>query len=160
MAWWCIVFHTRHVLFKAAFQVLSSHILCLWTLHLSDTRCWCSVDAQRRLLDLQAEYADTVHELEKTRNMLVVQHKINKDYQQEVRHACVQRIVCDRCACKVSLDVFSALTATSKKRQSTVDVCCSFLFQNLIRCVWKSIFILVCPLCHYIHFDITMSWWF
>ncbi|XP_053402324.1 protein fantom-like isoform X7 [Mercenaria mercenaria] len=41
-------------------------------------------DAQRRLLDLQAEYAETVHELEKTRNMLVVQHKINKDYQQEV----------------------------------------------------------------------------
>lgn len=41
-------------------------------------------DSQRRLLDLQAEYAETVHELEKTRNMLVVQHKINKDYQQEV----------------------------------------------------------------------------
>ncbi|XP_052231915.1 protein fantom-like isoform X2 [Dreissena polymorpha] len=41
-------------------------------------------DAQRRLLDLQAEYAETVHELEKTRNMLVVQHKINKDYQHEV----------------------------------------------------------------------------
>ena len=41
-------------------------------------------DAQKRLLELQAEYAETVHELEKTRNMLVVQHKINKDYQQEV----------------------------------------------------------------------------
>ena len=26
-----------------------------------------------------------MHELEKTRNMLVVQHKINKDYQKEVR---------------------------------------------------------------------------
>lgn len=41
-------------------------------------------DSQKRLLELQAEYADTIHELEKTRNMLVVQHKINKDYQQEV----------------------------------------------------------------------------
>lgn len=41
-------------------------------------------DAQKRLLELQAEFAETVHELEKTRNMLVVQHKINKDYQQEV----------------------------------------------------------------------------
>lgn len=42
-------------------------------------------DSQKRLLELQAEYADTIHELEKTRNMLVVQHKINKDYQQEVQ---------------------------------------------------------------------------
>ncbi|KAL3860281.1 hypothetical protein ACJMK2_010423 [Sinanodonta woodiana] len=41
-------------------------------------------EAHRRLIELQAEYAETVHELEKTRNMLVVQHKINKDYQQEV----------------------------------------------------------------------------
>ncbi|KAL8619480.1 hypothetical protein ACOMHN_011831 [Nucella lapillus] len=40
-------------------------------------------DAKRQLLELQAEYAETVHELEKTRNMLVVQHKINKDYQKE-----------------------------------------------------------------------------
>ncbi|XP_069113817.1 protein fantom-like isoform X2 [Argopecten irradians] len=41
-------------------------------------------DASRSLLLLQAEYAETIHELEKTRNMLVIQHKINKDYQQEV----------------------------------------------------------------------------
>ncbi|KAK3603408.1 hypothetical protein CHS0354_009388 [Potamilus streckersoni] len=41
-------------------------------------------EAHRRLIELQAEYAETVHELEKTRNMLVVQHKINKDYQHEV----------------------------------------------------------------------------
>ncbi|KAK6185889.1 hypothetical protein SNE40_008027 [Patella caerulea] len=41
-------------------------------------------DYKKSLLELQAEYAETVHELEKTRNMLVVQHKINKDYQLEV----------------------------------------------------------------------------
>ncbi|XP_046328973.2 protein fantom-like isoform X2 [Haliotis rufescens] len=41
-------------------------------------------DYHRQLLELQAEYAETVHELEKTRNMLMVQHKINKDYQTEV----------------------------------------------------------------------------
>ncbi|XP_060079479.1 protein fantom-like isoform X2 [Ylistrum balloti] len=41
-------------------------------------------DVSRSLLTLQAEYAETIHELEKTRNMLVIQHKINKDYQQEV----------------------------------------------------------------------------
>ncbi|XP_041375657.1 protein fantom-like [Gigantopelta aegis] len=41
-------------------------------------------DVKKSLLELQAEYAETVHELEKTRNMLIVQHKINKDYQIEV----------------------------------------------------------------------------
>lgn len=41
-------------------------------------------DYKRALLELQAEFAETVHELEKTRNMLIVQHKINKDYQVEV----------------------------------------------------------------------------
>ena len=41
-------------------------------------------DSRKELLEIQAEYAETVHELEKTRNMLVIQHKINKDYQQEV----------------------------------------------------------------------------
>lgn len=41
-------------------------------------------DEHRKLLEVQAEYAECIHELEKTRNMLVIQHKINKDYQQEV----------------------------------------------------------------------------
>lgn len=31
--------------------------------------------------ELQATHAETVQELEKTRNMLIMQHKINKDYQ-------------------------------------------------------------------------------
>ena len=34
---------------------------------------------------LTADHAETIEELEKTRNMLIVQHQINKDYQQEVR---------------------------------------------------------------------------
>uniref|UniRef100_A0A670YPC6 RPGRIP1 like n=1 Tax=Pseudonaja textilis TaxID=8673 RepID=A0A670YPC6_PSETE len=41
-------------------------------------------DLERSLRDLQAVHAETVQELEKTRNMLIVQHKINKDYQAEV----------------------------------------------------------------------------
>ncbi|KAK3526047.1 hypothetical protein QTP70_012811 [Hemibagrus guttatus] len=40
--------------------------------------------AERSLKELQATYAETVQELEKTRNMLIIQHKINKDYQAEV----------------------------------------------------------------------------
>ncbi|XP_062566792.1 protein fantom-like [Saccostrea cucullata] len=43
-----------------------------------------SKDEHKKLLEIQAEYAECIHELEKTRNMLVIQHKINKDYQQEV----------------------------------------------------------------------------
>lgn len=37
------------------------------------------------MTELQASHADTINELEKTRNMLIIQHKINKDYQTEVR---------------------------------------------------------------------------
>ncbi|TSM52253.1 Protein fantom [Bagarius yarrelli] len=42
------------------------------------------IDTDRSLKELQATYAETVQELEKTRNMLIIQHKINKDYQAEV----------------------------------------------------------------------------
>uniref|UniRef100_A0A6J0U4U9 Protein fantom isoform X2 n=1 Tax=Pogona vitticeps TaxID=103695 RepID=A0A6J0U4U9_9SAUR len=41
-------------------------------------------DLERSMRELQATHAETVQELEKTRNMLIVQHKINKDYQAEV----------------------------------------------------------------------------
>ncbi|XP_072526344.1 protein fantom isoform X2 [Salminus brasiliensis] len=42
------------------------------------------VDVECSLKELQATHAETVQELEKTRNMLIMQHKINKDYQAEV----------------------------------------------------------------------------
>lgn len=41
------------------------------------------IDVERSLKELQATYTETVQELEKTRNMLIIQHKINKDYQVE-----------------------------------------------------------------------------
>ncbi|KAM4722559.1 protein fantom [Rhinophrynus dorsalis] len=41
-------------------------------------------DLERAMRELQASHAETVQELEKTRNMLILQHKINKDYQTEV----------------------------------------------------------------------------
>uniref|UniRef100_A0A672QG30 C2 domain-containing protein n=1 Tax=Sinocyclocheilus grahami TaxID=75366 RepID=A0A672QG30_SINGR len=43
------------------------------------------VDVERSLRELQATHAETIQELEKTRNMLIIQHKINKDYQAEVQ---------------------------------------------------------------------------
>ncbi|KAM6324726.1 protein fantom isoform 2-T2 [Podargus strigoides] len=41
-------------------------------------------DLERCVRELQLTHAETVQELEKTRSMLIVQHKINKDYQAEV----------------------------------------------------------------------------
>ncbi|NXN22552.1 FTM protein, partial [Nycticryphes semicollaris] len=43
-----------------------------------------SKDLEHSMRELQLTHAETVQELEKTRNMLIVQHKINKDYQIEV----------------------------------------------------------------------------
>ena len=42
-------------------------------------------DKGKLIRELRAEHADTINELEKTRNMLIVQHKINKEYQMEVK---------------------------------------------------------------------------
>ncbi|XP_051485535.1 protein fantom isoform X2 [Apus apus] len=41
-------------------------------------------DSEHALRELQLTHVETVQELEKTRNMLIVQHKINRDYQTEV----------------------------------------------------------------------------
>ncbi|NXW82899.1 FTM protein, partial [Alopecoenas beccarii] len=41
-------------------------------------------DLKHSMQELQLMHAETVQELEKTRNMLIVQHKINEDYQAEV----------------------------------------------------------------------------
>jgi len=46
----------------------------------------CIIDLEKIVKQLQAEHADTITELEKTRNMLIIQHKINRDYQAEVRN--------------------------------------------------------------------------
>ena len=44
-------------------------------------------DLKQQVAMLQAEHAETASELEKTRNMLILQHKINRDYQMEVESA-------------------------------------------------------------------------
>lgn len=54
-------------------------------------------DLERSMRELQATHAETVQELEKTRNMLIVQHKINKDYQ-----VCNALIKC-LCMCGICL---------------------------------------------------------
>ncbi|XP_041092658.1 protein fantom [Polyodon spathula] len=47
--------------------------------------CGKGEDLSRSFRELQASHAETILELEKTRNMLILQHKINKDYQTELQ---------------------------------------------------------------------------
>ena len=50
------------------------------------------VDLEKCIKQLRAEHADTITELEKTRNMLIIQYKINNDYQAEVPYATVKTV--------------------------------------------------------------------
>ncbi|XP_040208910.1 X-linked retinitis pigmentosa GTPase regulator-interacting protein 1 [Rana temporaria] len=42
-------------------------------------------ETQRKLLEMDAAHAETILELEKTREMLILQHRINEDYQEELK---------------------------------------------------------------------------
>nr|DBA22685.1 TPA: hypothetical protein GDO54_013697 [Pyxicephalus adspersus] len=42
-------------------------------------------ETQRKLLEMDAAHAETILELEKTREMLILQHQINNDYQEELK---------------------------------------------------------------------------
>jgi protein fantom len=43
------------------------------------------IDIHRRVLELESQLAETANELEKTRNLLFMQYKINRDYKLEVK---------------------------------------------------------------------------
>lgn len=43
------------------------------------------IDVNRKILELESQLAETANELEKTRNLLFMQYKINRDYKLEVR---------------------------------------------------------------------------
>ena len=58
--------------------------LNLYQPYIIENTYMCIVDLEKIVKQLQAEHADTITELEKTRNMLIIQHKINRDYQAEV----------------------------------------------------------------------------
>ena len=44
-------------------------------------------DLNRRILDLESQLVEAQNELEKVRNLLITQHKINREYKAEVRAA-------------------------------------------------------------------------
>ncbi|XP_021379189.1 protein fantom-like isoform X4 [Mizuhopecten yessoensis] len=78
-------------------------------------------DVSRSLVILQADYAETIHELEKTRNMLVIQHKINKDYQQEVEIA-TNRLEEVRKEYEMKLDEYARLLDIRAARIKKLEV--------------------------------------
>ncbi|CAN2389546.1 First C2 domain of RPGR-interacting protein 1 [Pristimantis euphronides] len=65
-------------------------------------------DLEKSLRNLQANHAETFQELEKTRNMLIMQHKINKDYQVEVE-AATQKLEAIRREYEVKLEQYAHL---------------------------------------------------
>ncbi|XP_040266647.1 protein fantom isoform X2 [Bufo bufo] len=65
-------------------------------------------DLEKSLRNLQANHAETIQELEKTRNMLIMQHKINKDYQVEVE-AVTQKLEAIRQDYDVKLEQYAHL---------------------------------------------------
>ncbi|XP_013398860.1 protein fantom isoform X4 [Lingula anatina] len=65
-------------------------------------------DLEKQVVLLQAEHAETIDELEKTRNMLIVQHKINKDYQMEVE-AVTKKMEENRLEFDTKLDEYARL---------------------------------------------------
>ncbi|NXY42026.1 FTM protein, partial [Ceuthmochares aereus] len=65
-------------------------------------------DLERSMRELQLTHAETVQELEKTRSMLIVQHKINKDYQVEVE-AVSQKMNSLRKDCELKLEQYVRL---------------------------------------------------
>lgn len=42
-------------------------------------------DLNRRVLELESQLVESQNELEKVRNLLVTQHKINREYKSEVK---------------------------------------------------------------------------
>lgn len=71
-----IVLVIKHVLFQAQKSQKNGDLSFLEKV---DSKI--NKDLERSMKELQATHAETVQELEKTRNMLIMQHKINKDYQ-------------------------------------------------------------------------------
>ncbi|XP_068267204.1 protein fantom [Nyctibius grandis] len=62
-------------------------------------------DLEHSMRELQLTHVETVQELEKTRNMLIVQHKINKHYQTEVE-AVTQKMESLQKDCELKLEQY------------------------------------------------------
>ncbi|XP_040184669.1 protein fantom isoform X2 [Rana temporaria] len=78
-------------------------------------------DLEKSLRELQANHVETVQELEKTRNMLIMQHKINKDYQDEVE-AVTQRMESVRRDYDVKLEQYGHLLDVRAARIRKLEV--------------------------------------
>eukprot|EP00106_Octopus_bimaculoides_P016413 XP_014783855.1 PREDICTED: protein fantom-like [Octopus bimaculoides] len=77
--------------------------------------------SQQNVQQLESDYAAMVHELEKTRNMLLLQYKINKDYHKEIE-AAHQKTEHTQRECEIRLNEYATLldirAARIKKMES------------------------------------------
>ncbi|KAK1152904.1 protein fantom [Acipenser oxyrinchus oxyrinchus] len=77
-------------------------------------------DFSRSFRELQASHAETILELEKTRDMLILQHKINKDYQTELQ-AVMRNVEADKEESKRKQEQSTRLLELRANRIHTVE---------------------------------------
>ncbi|MGH0140563.1 UNVERIFIED_CONTAM: hypothetical protein FKN15_023231 [Acipenser sinensis] len=77
-------------------------------------------DLSRSFRELQASHAETILELEKTRDMLILQHKINKDYQTELQ-AVMRNVEADKEESKRKEEQSTRLLELRANRIHTVE---------------------------------------
>ncbi|KAK6467789.1 protein fantom [Huso huso] len=77
-------------------------------------------DLSRSFRELQASHAETILELEKTRDMLILQHKINKDYQTELQ-AVMRNVEADKEESKRKQEQSTRLLELRANRIHTVE---------------------------------------
>ncbi|XP_058872785.1 X-linked retinitis pigmentosa GTPase regulator-interacting protein 1 isoform X7 [Acipenser ruthenus] len=77
-------------------------------------------ELSRSFRELQASHAETILELEKTRDMLILQHKINKDYQTELQ-AVMRNVEADKEESKRKQEQSTRLLELRANRIHTVE---------------------------------------
>nr|CAB3265690.1 protein fantom [Phallusia mammillata] len=78
-------------------------------------------DPESMFMELQCQHAETIQELEKTREMLIMQHKINKDYQIEVETVSSQMEEMKR-EYEIKLDRFARLLDARAARLKKLEL--------------------------------------
>ncbi|XP_010076881.1 PREDICTED: protein fantom-like, partial [Pterocles gutturalis] len=84
-------------------------------------------DLEHSMKELQLTHMETVQELEKTRNMLIVQHKITKDYQVEVE-AVTRKMEGLKKDCELKLEQYGHLLDKKSERIRKLEAQLSDIF--------------------------------
>ena len=104
-----------------------------------------SSDYEKMVVEMRAEHADTINELEKTRNLLIIQYKLNKDYAQEVQSV-TAKMEEERAEYEEKLEEFAQLLDIRAMRiRVGSDTGCSLHLKEMLLqltrfCAWISLF--------------------